>query len=344
MWVIVATETELHAALPALLLSTERDGEEPDDLVEPSPGSCLLHALAAVKRAEPVALLLSEAKELLQVRFPSIGHVRRHWRDGDNRLRFGVNGSPVVFTLPPDERALSTLVTDARDANTRLLVLEASFDGLPTLIRPWDRPEIDRFCDAFQLNPATLTALSEAAANELYKKVFALNSERPYTEGIPFRWSHSYCEAKAQAIRAVLRTIGINVGKAWAVAKPCEVLQIATTSRRGCVEQWAYHVAVIVRAKEGGSGGFWVFDPTVSLKAGVLSFDAWKSCFGAGLDHVHLTKGAAYEPCDLSEMKFEAELDGDMPEALKIARCLLSCLAHTEGHPPFCCSDEKTSS
>jgi hypothetical protein len=329
-WVVVASETELAANLPVTLLSEKPPDDEREEDPTAKCGDCLNAVFDAVKRHEPVALLISKSRGLLQIRFPATGRVRTAWRDPDGRLNFGITGSPIAFTVP-ERSPLADVV--AQSGKTGILVVDPDFDGVAAVVRPWKPAQPRGFCETFVLKLNQTTALSKEDANALYCEIFSRNSVPPYSTGVPFRWAHSYCEAKAHYVTTVLGEKRIDAGKAWAIARDEDKLRIATTSRKTCEQEWLYHVAGVIRSDDADGSGVWVFDPTTSLEEGVLSMEEWQTRLGSGLGEVRLTTAEAYFPCNDEE--FERVLGTQMEASLGIARCLLKCRSKLDGDPPY---------
>ena len=334
-WIIVGSEDELAGTTTGFLPAAFETGALLDEeRNEVRSLDCLTGVVTSIRRQDPVALLISKDR-LLQVRIPTVGLVETHWRDAAKRLRFGIAGSPAVFT---SSREQEDVVTGAFEAKSRLVVLDPSFDGHPVLVRRSILPGLPKFCDRFAVDTTTLSVLTKNTANEHYLEVFALNSPPPYTEGVPFRWSYSDCDAKAQSVRNVLQENLLTVGKVWAFAQQEQVLRVKTTSRKSCQEEWGFHVAVIVQSSEPDTGGFWVFDPTLNLENGVLSLNDWKTRLGPGLGPVHFSTADAYRHCSGNvDPRMQAERLGEHAEDLKIARCRMAKLAAIEGDPPHQC-------
>jgi glutaminase-like protein len=221
------------------------------------------------------------------------------------------------------------------------VVVDPWFDGRPAHVQPLTGVALAKCPGQFAMDVADLAALNAREACGLYDEIFRQESMCPYKSGLPFRYSHAFCEVVAHAVRRCLQAKGLTVGKAWAFAKPRQAMTIQTTSRRSCQDRWWQHVAVVARSADA-AGDLWVFDPNSRLERGVASFAEWKQTLGPNLGRVHLRRADAYclEPDDRPDVDLDAPCfregdDDELDEALDIARCTLGCFAAHYGRPPF---------
>ena len=336
-WVVVSTERELVAIVPAAPLDPQAALGRRDP-VDRCIQHCMGAALLRVRRGRPVALLLSETGGLLRMRIPAVGRINRAWTDRVGRFCFTLAGWQVLFTLDQTATAWISAVNTGLESREGVLVVDQRFDGRVAFLQPW---AVSPGCDQeFEIQPRRISAITKQRANELYSSIFARDSKDPYDEGLPFRFSPAFCNTVAHAVVEALAAEGVAAGKAWAFAKSKKQFVIRTTSRRSCRQAWVFHVAAIVRSSHAG-GGWWVLDPTSNLDGGVLSMDQWLALFGQALGRVRLTRSEAYRLVDDDPRRrilcFDEHTTGESYEDLMVARCSLACLAEAEGHPPHRC-------
>jgi hypothetical protein len=332
-WRIATTEAELSAALnpsqgPA---GFKKWSDYPDAICSKD---CLEGALALVRRGRPVALFIDAAGQLLLLRIPAVGRVFERWQDRE-QIYFAVTSAQEPFTLPLNSE-FAPLIEEAASDATEVLVVDPFFDGKAAYAERWKTPP--KPCHEFSLDLSTVTALDARGACELYRDIFAQDAVDPYDSGLPFRLSRRYCDTVADAVADFAELGGAVVGKVWAFAQKHKLLEVRTSSRTDCLQSWVFHVAAIARQNSGS--GLWVFDPNLRLERGVTTLDKWKASLGGNLGPVYLTTADAYRldkrpaesiynPC------FTRDPDGgEQFEDLKVARCMLACVAHEEGAPP----------
>jgi len=301
---------------------------------------CKNAALTRVRDKRPVAFLVSESGEPLQLRMPSTGRVLATWEAND-ALCFAVTRRQQPFSVPSASPFVQ-MISAAESALTHILVVDPLFDGAAAYVAPWLPLEQPPCGDDFTLDTGTLTAIDAREACVLYRSIFDEEAMPPYERGLPFRFSAGGCDTIAQAVARRFENRGLVVGKAWAFSKRRRVMTIQVSSRRGCRQDWWFHVAVVVRQR--GANGLWVFDPNSRLEQGVTTLDDWKRDFGPNLGPLHLTTAKAYfhgcdhqSACDIQHPCFSTGDDAQLDEELKIYRCALGCLSRVEGCPPHEC-------
>jgi hypothetical protein len=103
-------------------------------------------------------------------------------------------------------------------------------------------------------------------AQEIFAAMAALGDE------IAFRWLREGCECRAQLMIERMLTMGLQPGRAWAVAVGRD-LSFPQPNNPGHYYRWRNHVAPTVQAG-GVEHGVLVIDPSLSL-TGPLTLNQW---------------------------------------------------------------------
>jgi hypothetical protein len=117
-----------------------------------------------------------------------------------------------------------------------------------------------------------MDVLSPEEAQRLFDALTAKGDE------IAFRWLKEGCECRAQLMIEYMQALGLNPGRAWAVAVGRPLTVTDRLAPRG-VSEWYNHVAPAFRAA-GVTHEAWVIDPVLS-GSGPMSIVGWAEAMRA---------------------------------------------------------------